>query len=179
MEKINTIIKQCIKGNEEAQNTLYKQYRSKWYMLSLRYGRSKDEAQDIMQEGLVQIFKDLHQFDGRKSNFGTWSNRVLVHAALKYLKKTSWSNTFEEMNRGHENHVSVESVFDQLAAKELTKIISNLPLGYRLVFNMYAIEGYSHKEIAQQLGISEGTSKSQLFKARKMLKTILEKQLTF
>lgn len=143
-------------------------------MLSLRYGRTRDEAQDILQEGLVQIFKDLHQFNPAKAHFSTWSNRVLVHAALKYLKKGNWQNTFREITDGAKEMSDDQNIHDQLAAKELIAMIAALPLGYKLVFNMYAIEGYSHKEIAAELGISVGTSKSQLFKARKLLKEQVE-----
>ncbi|MEL7147155.1 MAG: sigma-70 family RNA polymerase sigma factor [Bacteroidota bacterium] len=175
MKNIQTIIKQCKRGDEQAQNLLYRHYRNKWYMLSLRYGRNKDEASDIMQEGMVQIFRDLSQFNSKKASFATWSSRVLVHAALRYLKKHNWHHSIEETEIKQGESSLPSTIYSDLAAKELTRLIAALPLGYKLVFNMYVIEDYSHKEIAAELGITEGTSKSQLFKARKMLKEQIEK----
>lgn len=177
MKDINTIISKSIKGQEDAQRELYMQFRQKWYMLALRYAKVKSEADDIMQEGLIQIFKDLHQYKANKSAFSTWSSRVMVNAALRYLKKNSWQNTFNQLEEAFEKPTETEDVYDQLSAKELTSIVQSLPTGYRIVFNMYAIEGYSHKEIAEQLGISEGTSKSQLSKAKQSLRKQIDYHL--
>ena len=147
-------------------------------MLSLRYGKNKSQADDIFQEGLINIFKDLHQFDVSRAAFGTWSSRVMINAALRYLKKYNWIDSFTDLDHALDKGDQSETVYEQLAAKELTQLIKQLPLGYRLVFNMYAIEGFSHKEIAEELGITVGTSKSQLSKARAQLRRVLEKQLT-
>lgn len=178
MKELTHIIKKSIEGNKNAQNTLYEQYRTRWYMTSLRYGKNKMEAEDIFQESLINIFNRLQTFDQTKGAFSTWSSKVIINSALKYLKKNSWANSMA----GLENSLNVESagenVYEKLSAKELTYQIQKLPIGYRLVFNMYAIEGFSHREIAEQLEISVGTSKSQLFKARKELQKRLESQLT-
>jgi len=119
----------------------------------------------------------LHQYDERKSQFSTWSSRVIVNAALRYLKKNSWNATFSELDRDQETNSNEVPVYDQLAEQELISLLQTLPTGYRIVFNMYAIEGYGHKEIAEALGITIGTSKSQLSKARKMLRAKLETHL--
>lgn len=166
-----------MRGDQAAQRQLYEQYRTRWYMISLRYGKSNVQADDIFQEGIIQIYKDLNQFDPKRGAFSTWSSRVLVNAALRYLRKYNWTNTLN--NEGEMNLVesSDETVYQKLAAKELTALIQKLPVGYRLVFNMYVLEGFKHHEIADKLGITTGTSKSQLAKARKQLKTMLEDQL--
>ncbi len=177
MKQLNTIIKKCIEGDETAQRELYVMHRVKWYMQCLRYGKNNYEADDILQEGLIQIYKDLHQFDEKKSKFITWSSRLISHAALKYLKKNSWQNTFLTIDE-IQHPETTEAVHHNLNAKELTALIQSLPMGYRLVFNMHEIEGYNHNEIASALNITSGTSKSQLSKARKMLQRKLEFQLT-
>lgn len=135
------------------------------------------QADDIFQEGLIQIFNSLKQFDESRGLFSTWSSRVMVNAALRYLKKYSWINSMGDLGDELERESDCESVMEHLAAKELTQMIQLLPVGYRMVFNMFAVEGYSHKEIAKELGISEGTSKSQLSKARRELRKQLESQL--
>lgn len=178
MTNLQTLIKQSVNGQEEAQRVLYLKYRVKWYMLCLRYGKNKYEADDMMQEGLIQVFKDLHQFDETRASFDTWSSRLMSHAALRYLKKNSWHQTFKDIDEVEDSSGLRETIYDQLAAKELTVLIQQLPMGYRIVFNMFVLEGFSHKEIAKELDITEGTSKSQLSKAKRMLRNKIEFQLT-
>ena len=148
-------------------------------MLCLRYSRSRDEAQDLLQEGTLKIFKDLKNYDAKKSKFITWSNRVLINASLKYLQRTSWNNSFVDIDATPQITSKEISTESQLDAEYLIKMIAQLPMGYKLVFNLYAIEGYSHVEIAKMLKINVGTSKSQLYKARKALKKCLEQQLMY
>ncbi len=178
MKQLQTIIKDSIRGKETAQRALYEEYRVKWYMQSLRYGKNKYEADDILQEGLIQVFKDLKQFDPKRSSFSTWSSRVISHAALRYLKKNNWYETVTDIEEAYDLAETSETVYDQLAAKELISIIQTLPIGYRIVFNMYVIENYTHKEIAEKLEIKEGTSKSQLSKAKRMIREKIEYHLT-
>ncbi len=146
-------------------------------MSAMRYGKNKNQADDIFQEGLIQIFNSLKNFDPNKAGFYTWSTRILVYSALKFLKKYNWTDSFDDHIEPEEFRDTQENIYEKLAAKELTEMIQKLPLGYRLVFNLYIIEGYTHKEIAEQLGISEGTSKSQLSKAKKFLREKLESHL--
>jgi len=176
-ERTQELLGACLKGNVAAQRGLYELYRSKWYMLSMRYAKSKFEADDLLQEGLVYIFKDLHMYNPEKGKFVNWSARVLVNASLRYLKKNSWHSQLTDIDDAYEAESTQETVYQKLAARELTLLLQQLPAGYRLIFNMYAIEGYSHKEISELVGISVGTSKSQLSKARKTLRMKLEKQL--
>lgn len=168
------LIQQVLLGKKRAERVLYDKYKQLWFRLCLRYGRNRSEAEDILQEGLLFIFRDLKQFDANRGQFKSWSCRVLVNAALRYLKKNQWQQSFSDLETVTTEASISNDILEQLSAKELTLIIQKLPSGYRVVFNMYAIEGYSHKEIAQELNISVSTSKSQLFKARRALKKDLE-----
>ena len=178
MKELQKIIKQCIDGEESAQRELYVRFRSKWYLLCLRYGKNKQQADDMFQEGLIQVYRDLYQFDAKRASFATWSSRVMSHTAIRYLKKDSWNQNFTDLDDIKEPTFQEATIFDKMAAKELIALINKLPNGYRIVFNMYVLEGYTHREIAEQLDISEGTSKSQLSKAKKMLQELLNFQLT-
>lgn len=177
MDQLIHIIKASVEGDQKSQRRLYDMYKTRWYMTALRYGKNKMQAEDILQEGMIAIFRGLHQFKAEKSAFATWSNRVLINAGLKYLKKNSWTNALKDIDEVYHLEDGSETIYEHLNAKELTLLIQQLPMGYRIVFNMYAIEGYAHKEISEKLGISEGTSKSQLSKARRTLRSYLENQL--
>jgi RNA polymerase sigma-70 factor (ECF subfamily) len=178
-QKENSIIKKCIRNNARAQRALYDMHSVKWFMICLRYAHNKAEAEDMLQEGLISVFKSLKQYDSNKATFSAWSNKVMVNASLQHLRKWNKFN-FNEALDDYENQVTTnENVFDPLGVKELTTLVQNLPDGYRIVFNLYVMEGYKHKEIAEMLSISENTSKSQLLKAKKMLRNQLEKVLHY
>lgn len=174
MKEDQLLIKQILKGKREAAASLYARHETYWFRLCLRYGRNKAEAQDIFQEGVVKVFDALDKFDTERGTFANWSNRVIVNEALKYLKKHQWQQTFEDIEVAGNTADMSENALEKITAKELTALIQELPLGYRVVFNMYEIEGYSHKEIAETLNISVGTSKSQLSKAKRMLREQLK-----
>ena len=160
MKEEQKIIKKCLQGNARAQRQLYELHKVKWFMICLRYAPSRMEAEDMLQEGLISVFKELKQFDRKRANFSAWSNKVMVNASLQYLRK--WKKLrFNEDVEDHQNYIPIEeSVYDQLGVKELTSMVQKLPDGYRIVFNLYVMEGYKHKEIAEMLSISENTSKS-------------------
>jgi len=162
-------IKKAKRGNKKASAELYQRHEAYWFGICLRYGRDRTEAQDIFQEGVMQIFQHLGKFNPQKGNFKGWSNTVLIHQALKYLKKHQWEQSFNDLEQIEQEQEFAEHVVDSISAKELTELIQRLPTGYRLIFNMYEIEGYSHKEIAAALNISIGHSKSQLSKANNTL----------
>ncbi len=172
---IDVLIKKSILNDHKAQRALYERHRQLWFMTCLRYGRDRKEAEDIFQDGLIHIFKKLDQFDASIAAFSTWSTKIMVNAALQYLRK--WRRFDQRMMSEDYGHKVLEqyNVIDDLSAQELTKLIQNLPDGYRVVFNMYVIEGYKHREIAELLGISENTSKTQLFKAKASLRNQIEK----
>lgn len=174
------IIKKCKRNNARAQRELYEMYRVKWFMICLRYSRDRDEAEDMMQEGLISIFKQIKQYDPDKASFPAWSNKVMVNAALQYLRK--WKKIqFNQDIDDYENQFEQEDedIYGKIGAKELTAMVQNLPDGYRTVFNLYVMEGYKHREIAEMLSISENTSKTQLLKAKNMLRDRLEKVLEY
>jgi len=174
---LDHIITKSADGDERCQRILYDKYRVMWFMTAMRYGKNKQQAEDIFQEGLIQIFKDLHQFDSKRAAFNTWSSRVMVNSALRFLKKHAWKNMVSEQEQAYQIEDKDENIMQKMSAKEITALVQKLPLGYRLVFNMYVIEGYKHNEIAKKLGVSVGTSKSQLSKARKVLRNQIESQL--
>lgn len=169
-EASQLLIQKILRGDEVAMQKLYEQHERFWFRLCLRYGRSRAEAQDILQEGLIMVFRDLAQFDPDRGAFATWANRVIVNAALRYLKKHQWQQSFEDLEQiENEPDFSIH-ILENITAKELTEVIQQLPSGYRIVFNMYVFDGYAHKEIAEALNISIGTSKSQLSKAKRQLR---------
>jgi len=171
------LISRVLKNERSAQKQLYKQYQTTWYMICLRYHKNKDDAQDALQNALIKIFTKLEQFDPKKGNFKSWSSRVVINENLIFLRKNSNSFKVDTIDNVHFVPDQSESALDILSAEELTKMIQKLPAGYRTVFNLYVIEGFSHQEIADMLEIQLGTSKSQLSKARKELQKQLESLL--
>lgn len=146
-------------------------------MVCQRYAPNREEAKDMFQNGLVNIFTDLHQFDSSRASFSTWSNRIMAHAALRHLKELKRLDFFEQGTEVGEGVWAVLDKEEKIDSEAITKAIQELPVGYRAVFNLYVLEGYSHAEIAAYLGISINTSKSQLFKAKKQLRKWLEVKL--
>lgn len=147
-------------------------------MVCLRYGKDRSIAQDYLQDAFINIFKNLQQFDIEKGAFGAWAKRITVNACLADIRK----NTLYSVNINGAEQVESEDVsaLSQLSLQEMMELIQQLPYGYRTVFNMYVIDGFSHKEIAAELNISTSTSKSQLMKARNILqKKIIVNQNIF
>ena len=167
-------IKLARRGKRAAQAELFESYKNLWFSICLRYMKTRADSEDVLQDALIQIFGKLKSFDPQKGSFKSWSSKVVVNAVLMNLRSKNRSFEQEDLADQHDLADEQDSPMDLLTAKELTELIAKLPVGYQVVFNMYAVDGYSHKEIAQELGISEGTSKSQLFKARKLLRQKLE-----
>jgi len=164
----NQLIKQIKTGNKKAIQLLYERHESYWFRMCLRYCRNRDEAQDMFQEGVAKVFSVFDKFNVSQDSFKAWSNKVLLNQGLKYLKKQQWQQSFVDIDEAKDHFFELDA-FEEITAKELTEIIQQLPVGYRVVFNMHELEGYKHREIAEIIGISVGASKSQLFKAKKML----------
>lgn len=143
-------------------------------MLMQRYTSNRDEAQDYLQDGFIRIFKDLKQYDASKGSFYTWGRMVMVNTALQHIRKRRILIADTQVDDYHETFITRADALNNLETEDLYRLISELPVGYRAVFNMYVIEGYSHKEISEALDISESTSKSQLYKAKKALQKKLE-----
>ncbi len=161
------MIKGCVGQNPTCQRTLFEQYSGKFMTVCLRYANDTMEAEDMMQEGFIRIFNNIHQFKFEGS-FEGWMRRIMVNVALKHLQKKKIP--FSEITEDHSGTPSLQAyAYAQLGAEDLMKLINRLPDGYRIVFNLNVIEGYSHEEIANLLNIQASTSRSQLVKARKML----------
>jgi RNA polymerase sigma factor (sigma-70 family) len=169
--KEDELIKGCLKRDRNAQQALYDLYSSKMYALCYRYVRHAMEAEDVLVMAFTKIFDRIEQFKGEGS-FEGWIRRVMVNEALTHLRKSRAMYVETELEQA-DREPDYDRLSDHLEAEDLQKMIQELPPGYRLVFNMYAIDGYSHKEIAEQLGITENTSKSQLSRARTYLQKIL------
>jgi RNA polymerase sigma-70 factor (ECF subfamily) len=162
------IIKGCLKGERKAQQHLYESYSKKFLAICMRYVKDRDFAEDVMIEGFMKIFEKMPQFEG-KGSFEGWMKRIIVTQSLLALRNNR--NLSMEVNM--ESHLeTMNSAYElnHLETAELMDLVQELPVGYRTVFNLYAIEGYSHSEIADLLGITESTSKSQLNRARNTLK---------
>lgn len=161
------LIKGCVRQNNTCQRVLFEQYSGKFMSVCLRYANDTMEAEDMMQEGFIRIFNNIHQFKFEGS-FEGWMRRIVVNVALKHLQKKKIPLT-EITENNSDTPTMPAYAYAQLGAEELLKLISQLPDGYRMVFNLSVIEGYSHEEIAQMLNVQASTSRSQLVKARKML----------
>ncbi|UAY51446.1 RNA polymerase sigma factor [Ferruginibacter albus] len=168
------LIKGCINNNTHCQKLLFDRYSGKMMSLCLRYSNDEQEAQDILQEGFIKIFAYLHQFRSEGSLEG-WMRRVFVSIATRHLSKRKIK--FTDIESVPENiNSNLPIVVSKLSEDEIHKLIRSLPDGYRTVFNMNVIEGYSHDEIGKMLGIQATTSRTQLLKARKMLQQLIIKQ---
>jgi len=176
--KETELIEGCQRHNREAQQALYRMYSGKMYSLCSRYVKDRMEAEDVLVTSFTKIFEKIGQYKGEGS-FEGWIRRVVVNESLTYLRRNK--NMYLELDiEAAAYEPDYHKLDNQLEAEDLLKMIEDLPIGYRTVFNMYAIDGFSHQEIADQLGISENTSKSQLSRARALLQkklTEIEKEL--
>ena len=163
-------------GNPRAQQKLYSTYKGLWFSICLRYMNERDDALDSLQNGLVKVYSKLDQFDETKGSFKSWSAKIMVNECIMYQRKYWKLKEKDNVDLELIDTPYESDVFSSMGVQELTKVIQTLPVGYKLVFNMYAIEGYKHREISEKLDISIGTSKSQLHKAKKLLQSKLEAQ---
>lgn len=167
------IVKGCCKGRREAQQALYDHFASKMLGLCFRYCDSLEEAEDVLQDGFIKVFQHIRSFQGQGSLNG-WIRRIMINTALNHLKKISDYRFHDDLDELPESlQPESENVFP-MEVGELVGAIRSLPAGYRAVFNLFEVEGFSHKEIASMLGISVNTSKSQLLKAKRMLQEKLK-----
>jgi len=167
---IEQLINDCKKNNIKAQEQLYRQYAPKLFSVCLKYSSNYTEAQDNLQDGFLLIFEKIHQFSF-KGSFEGWLKRLVInHILQKYRAESFLSLVDEEIK----DEVEVEIEEENVSIDFLMKIIQELPERYRLVFNLYAVDGYSHQEIAEMLNITVGTSKSNLSRARLILKGKIE-----
>jgi RNA polymerase sigma factor (sigma-70 family) len=168
------LIEGCKKGSHSAFEALYNKYAKRMMAIALRYCNTTFEAEDIVQETFIKVFEKINTFDS-KGSFEGWLKRVLVNYSINYFHKTNKERKFEDATEMELPDESVGNIFSKLSNDELLGLLRSLPYGYRTVFNMFVIEGYNHKEIGEICNISEGTSKSQLAKAKTMLKGLVQK----
>ena len=171
----NDLIEGCLHGDRGFQEKLYQRFAPKMYAVCLRYASDSDEAQDLLQEGFIKVYRNLAKFR-KEGSFEGWIRRVFVNTAIEQYRKRVYLNTVGEKEEQTMEDNSL-SALDQLAEKDIIQLVQSLPPGYRSVFNMYVIEGYSHKEIGDILDISEGTSKSQLARAKAILQKKVQEYL--
>lgn len=169
------LIKGCLDGDRRMQQELYNRLSARMYAVCLRYASNTEEAEDILQEGFIKVFRKLDSYRGDGS-FEGWARRVFVNTAIEHFRRKKY---LQPVTEKEENTIEGKyvSVLDDLGEKDIMDLISQLSPGYRTVFNMYVVEGYSHKEIGDMLGISEGTSKSQLSRAKVILQYLVKKHL--
>jgi RNA polymerase sigma-70 factor, ECF subfamily len=167
----NQLIKSCLKGESSGYNALYAKYAPKMLVVCTRYVSDFDDAKDLLQEGFIKVFEELHRFRNEGSLEG-WIRRIMVNSALNYYKKYSHIKYQTDDISQLKNDIPDQTIVDiesQINNEELLNLVQTLPPCYRMVFNLYVFEGYKHQEIAKQLGIREGTSKSNLQDARRLL----------
>ncbi len=168
------LIQACINEEQHAQKYLYELYSPKMYFVCLRYARHELEAQDMLQDGFVKVFDKIGSFRFNGS-FEGWIRRIIVNTSLNHCRKRSF--TQEQIGiEDYQDKVVDSKAISRLGEKELLELIQQMPDGYKMVFNLYVIEGYSHKEIGEMLEVTESTSRSQLAKSRKWMQNELEKQ---
>jgi RNA polymerase sigma factor (sigma-70 family) len=167
----NDLIQGCLKRDRAAQKRLYELYSAKMYALSYRYVRDSMDAEDILITAFTKVFDKIDQFK-HEGSFEGWIRRILVNEALTHLRKSRAMYIETDLDQA-DREPDYAALSDHLVEEDLLKMIQELPTGYRIVFNMYALDGYSHKEIAEHLGITENTSKSQLSRARTHLQKML------
>ena len=163
-----SLVDGCRSGDRRSQKAMYDALSRKMYAVCLRYMGNREEAEDVLQDGFVTLFSKLDSYTGAGS-FEGWARRIFVNTALMSLRKKDVLRQSEDVDAAWNISAGDPTPVQKIGHEELTKMISELPPGFRTVFNMYIVEGYSHKEIAEALGVSEATSRSQLQRARALL----------
>jgi RNA polymerase sigma-70 factor (ECF subfamily) len=169
LAKDKDIIDGCLSGSRRDQELLYRRFSPKLYAVCLQYAGNTEEARDVLQEGFIKIFENLSHFS-HEGSFEGWMRRIIVNTALERYRNRYFLSRVDDIDEVTEPEAEPDNNdFAGLEAFDLLNMIMELPPKYRMVFNLYAIEGYSHKEIGEMLGVSEGTSKSNLSRAREIL----------
>ena len=177
-ESVQHIVEGCVNGDKIAQRELYAMFYSKMMGVCYRYAKDQEEAKDILHDGFLKIYKNIKKYNFKGSLEG-WVRRIVVNTAIDHFRKSKNVYSMSESNVESdmiESNTNDYDVYAQLNKQELLKAVDSLSPAYKMVFNLYAIEGYSHKEIAEQLNINIGTSKSNLAKARMNLQKELKKK---
>ena len=171
---LDDILKGCIAGDRKAQARLFEIFSEDMFGVCMYYSKDYTEAEDTLHEGFMKVFQNIRQFKS-KGSFAGWVRRIMVNTALEKFRKKQQMYALGDEYECHED-IDAGNVINDLSAQDLIQLIRELSPKYKMVFNLYAIEGYSHKEIARMLGISEGTSKSNLARARYILQKKVKEQ---
>ena len=166
------ILKGCLENDATAQRELYNKFSPKMLSVCYRFAHNREDAEDMLQEGFIKVFTQIHSFENRGA-FEGWIRRIIVHTCINILKKNKKFNESVDIIHATGLQIREETVPSVIQAKQVVECIRMLPIGYRTVLNLYALEGYSHREIAGMLGIEESTSRSQYTRAKAMLEDIL------
>ncbi|MFN5478381.1 MAG: RNA polymerase sigma factor [Chitinophagaceae bacterium] len=169
------LLQGCLNNDANAQHELYQRYSPKMLSVCYRYSKSREDAEDMLQEGFIKVFTQIGKFEHRGSLEG-WILRIIVHTCINHLKRNRKFNEHVDLAYAGDLMIREDNIPAILQAKQIVECIRMLPVGYRTVLNLYAIEGYSHKEIAHMLEIEESTSRSQYTRAKGMLEEILTKR---
>ncbi|MDB5253187.1 MAG: polymerase [Flaviaesturariibacter sp.] len=169
------LLQGCLQNKPAAQRALYERYSPKMLAVCYRYGHNREDAEDMLQEGFIKVFSQIRTFENRGALEG-WIRRIVVHTCINILKKNKKFNESVDLIHATTLQVREESIPSIMQAKEVVECIRLLPIGYRTVLNLYAIEGFSHREIGTMLDIEESTSRSQYTRAKAMLEDILIKK---
>ena len=167
-------INKILSGDKAAFRTLYDTYKRPHLLTCLRYVKDRSFAEDMLQEAFITIYRDLKQFNPKKGNFKTWSTRLVINVCLQELRKKHALKDSDDIVEAAHTIKTDSKALQNLNLQDITNLLLKLPAGYRTVFNMYVIDGYTHKEIAKELGISDSTSKTQLMKAKNLLKELIK-----
>lgn len=166
------LINKCIKGELKAQHELYDRYAAKLMPVAMRYGKSQEDAEDILQDAFIKVFNSLESFR-QEAQFLTWLKRIVINTSINHNRKKLYQQPMLDIEKTP-LRVEKELILSNLHYTEIMAMLQKLPVGCRTVFNLFAIEGFGHKEIAEQMEISEGTSKSQYARARALLKSMID-----
>ncbi|MCP4311418.1 MAG: sigma-70 family RNA polymerase sigma factor [Bacteroidetes bacterium] len=172
-ERLEILLEGCVKGKPRSQEALYKRFAPAMYGICLQYASNEEDAQDIMQEGFVKVYGKLGQVK-KPEAFPGWIRRVMINTALEKYRSRVHLQRIDDVKEEADEAMD-DGIFENLTCQELVALIQTLSPQYRLVFNLYAIEGYNHQEISKELGISVGTSKSNLSRARASLQEKIKK----
>jgi RNA polymerase sigma factor (sigma-70 family) len=167
------MINGCIDGKRSSQKMLYDRFASKMLGVCMRYAKDRAEAEDMLQEGFIKVFTNIAKFK-HEGSFEGWVRRIMVFTAINFFKNRTRKFQEDLDSEGYDAPFE-DSVVDKISAKEIITLIQQLPEGYRVIFNLYAVEGYTHKEIGDMMGIAVGTSKSQYSRARLAMQQLLAK----
>jgi RNA polymerase sigma-70 factor (ECF subfamily) len=174
MVELDKLVKDCLKGKREAQRQLYDHFSGLMLGICYRYTKSLADAEDVLQEGFIKVFAHLHQYKS-EGELGAWIRRIMVNTAINYLKKHRRYQSELSFSDSAMHPVVFDNPEVNMAVKELADLIRQLPPGFQTIFNLHAVEGFTHVEIGQLLGIHEGTSRSQYARARALLISWIKK----